>query len=96
MPAPERNRNFRMLDDFVTEAIHPPGTPMVAPGRARIQEMTMMEEVVHDAGAAAALDGVLKAEAVRVAALLAASPNPAATAAQFQKLLLAELAGLRG
>ena len=40
----------------------------------------------------AALDGAIKSEVQRLAALIAASTDPVGTVALFQKLLLAELA----
>lgn len=95
MSAQNRNESFRVLEELVTELGAGPNAPPVAAGRSRGADVTMTEELIHDAGAtpAGALESELKSAAARVAALLATAPDPTAAAGAFQKLLLAELAG---
>ncbi len=93
MSAQGRSEKVTLLEELVTElAVSSNASPPPAIGRGRRAGVTLTKEVFFDAVASAALDSAMKAEAVRVAVLLAAAPDPKAAAGTFQKLLLAEIA----
>ena len=98
MPARDHNAGFHVLDDFVCEAIHAPSVPLADPTKqGRNEGMAVVEELVFEAGKesirSAALEDVLESEVERLARLISSSADPLGTAALFQKLLLAALAG---
>ena len=98
MPAPGFNPGFHVLDDFVCEAIHAPSVPLADPAnQGRNEGMSVVEELVVAAGKEpkrpAALKEALESEVERLARLISTSADPIGTAALFQKLLLAALAG---
>lgn len=98
MPAPGQNAGFHVLDDFVCEAIHAPGVPLADPAKqGRNEGMAVVEELMLEAGKertrSAALEDTLESEVERLARLISTSADPIGTAALFQKLLLAALAG---
>jgi hypothetical protein len=91
------NEGFRMLDDFVCEAIHDPAVPRAADAHQGQNEgMRVVEELVFDVPAGkskqeAIDDSEMRRIAEKLATLIASQSDPAGAMARFQQELQTQI-----
>jgi hypothetical protein len=95
MAATGHNKGFHVLDDFVCDAIHAPSVPLANPAnQGQNGGMLVLDELIFEGEkgpSPVALDDAIKSEIGRLAAVIAASPDPARTVALVQRLLVAQV-----